>query len=295
MQMDATAISVLDCAVQCHGSVRLTAADLQAVRQNPNLPGSTLLPAGFLKHADEQTVAGVAAVYRALQTQTVEPGTFTGWCVLGAPRFIGRNALAGALKKYQAEGAWGVSPHLIPHRSLHALSGTISQALKIHGPNFGVGGGPNGAAEGLLTAAALIGDRLPGVWVVLTGWDPEPIPDQPEPESTVCNAVALALVQPVELWEGWRLRVYMGEASRARTSQGQPPSLTLESIQAALHSDSSAVPFQLTTVWPLDGGGMLSLEKTVAGRFRPHRNGKAHTNGRATHKAWIGNGTEKQS
>src|SRR5438067_465552 len=72
----------------------------------------------------------------------------------------------------------GLSPHFIPHRSQHAISGTISQALKIHGPNFGAGGGPGAAAEALLAGAVLLeGSRLPGVWVVLTGWDPEYVPD----------------------------------------------------------------------------------------------------------------------
>ena len=50
------------------------------------------------------------------------------------------------------------------------MSGTVSQALKVHGPNFGVGGGPAGVAEALLTADARCstGAALPGVWVVLT-------------------------------------------------------------------------------------------------------------------------------
>jgi hypothetical protein len=87
--------------------------------------------------------------------------------------------MAAALQRFAAEGAWGVSPHLIPHRSRHSISGTVSQALKIHGPNFGVGGGPGGTVEVLLAATALLeGKRLPGVWIVLTCLDPESPPDE---------------------------------------------------------------------------------------------------------------------
>src|SRR5205085_11137593 len=132
--------------------------------------------------------------------------------------FIGRVALAAAMHRFAAEGAWGISPHLIPHRSLHALSGTVSQGLKIHGPNFGVGGGPRAAAEGLLAAAALLGSRpLPGVWLVLTGWQPEPVPDAHGHTATpsVCGAVALALLPGRQDWRGLRLRMGVAGPGRA--------------------------------------------------------------------------------
>src|SRR5262249_6770324 len=139
------------------------------------------------------------------------------WGVLAAPRFLGRACLAQALQRFALEGAWGVSPHLIPHRSLHSVSGTVSQALGIHGPNFGVGGGPDSAAEGLLAAAALVAEqRVPGVWLVLTGWDPEPVLDSPgmpspnghprEADSS-CLAAALALTPPGAAWQGARLQI----------------------------------------------------------------------------------------
>src|SRR5262249_30780400 len=127
---------------------------------------------------------------------------FRDWGVIGSPRFLGRAALATALVRYATEGAWGISPHLIPHRSLHALSGTVSQALKIHGPNYGVGGGNEGAAEALLVAGALRADGLlPGLWVVLPGFAPELAPAAPlaadaAPPRTDCLGVALALTPP---------------------------------------------------------------------------------------------------
>ena len=84
-----------------------------------------------------------------------------------------------ALRSFLAEGVWGTSPHLIPHFALHSPSGTISLALGLHGPNLGVGGGLHAAAEGFLTALTwLSSGRVPGVWLVFSGWSPELIPDR---------------------------------------------------------------------------------------------------------------------
>src|SRR5262249_2336298 len=133
-------------------------------------------------------------------------------------RFLGRPTMAASLQRFDAEGAWGVSPHLIPHRSLHALSGTVSQALKVHGPNFGVGGGPGCEAELLLAAAALLhGQRLPGVWAVCTRLDPElpPRPDGTSAPGTACLALALALPPPDPGGAGRRLRLTGGVGAEA--------------------------------------------------------------------------------
>jgi hypothetical protein len=166
-------------------------------RQPGPMPGEPL-PVSFLKHADEQTVIGLAAVCHAAVGHWNE--NLRAWGVLGAPRYMGRFAMAPALLRYREEGCWGVSPHMIPHRSLHALSGTVSQALKIHGPNFGTGGGPGGEGEALLTALALLhGKHLPGVWVVFTRVDPELAPDdtgRPPPGSHL-DGLALALKRPL--------------------------------------------------------------------------------------------------
>jgi hypothetical protein len=135
-------------------------------------------------------------VYKAIELAGWQAKSFDDWGVVAGPRFLGRPAMAAALHRFAAEGAWGVSPHLIPHRSLHSISGTVSQALKIHGPNFGVGGGPNAVLETLLAALALLeGKKLPGVWAVLTGLDPELPPDEAGrmAPGTYCVGLALAL------------------------------------------------------------------------------------------------------
>ncbi|MHB1423224.1 MAG: hypothetical protein ACYC3I_08530 [Gemmataceae bacterium] len=162
-----------------HAVVRVSLESLPELRRKPGpVPGEPL-PTYFLKHADEQTVAALCAVYHAIHEAGLQTTCFRDWGVVAAPLFLGRAAMAAALQRFAVEGAWGVSPHLIPHRSLHSISGTISQALKIHGPNFGVGGGPGGQSEILLAATALLeGKGLPGVWVVLTGLEPELPPDE---------------------------------------------------------------------------------------------------------------------
>ena len=60
-----------------------------------------------------------------------------------------------------------------------------------------VGGGPSGVGEVFLTAAAMLdGARVPGLWVVLTGCDPEPNTERGDCADGSCafNALALALV-----------------------------------------------------------------------------------------------------
>ena len=182
------------CEVAAEAVVRVSLASLAELRRNLGPIHGEPLPASLLKHSDEQTIAGLCAVYKAIAKAGWHTSRFREWGVIAAPRFLGRPAMQAALRRFAAEGAWGVSPHLIPHRSLHSVSGTVSQALKIHGPNFGVGGGPDDTVEALLAATALLqGKQLPGVWVVLTGLSPElPVDDAGHPPLHT-QAVGLAL------------------------------------------------------------------------------------------------------
>jgi hypothetical protein len=194
--------SAVSCPVAGFGIVRAAPDLVGVLRRNPVPPPGTPLPVSFLKHADDQTVAGLAAVYQAILNHDLAGTNFTNWGVVAAPSFLGRASLAHTLKRLAVEGAWGVSPHLIPHHSLHAVSGTVSQALSIRGPNFGIGGGPNSVAEALAVAATLVSDcSLPGLWLVLTEYETELIPPDPSVPSPnghhagpLTIALALALV-----------------------------------------------------------------------------------------------------
>jgi hypothetical protein len=256
-------------------------AELGSLRQKPGPAPAERLSPTLLKNADDQTVVGMAAVLQAIQAHGMSAMRFTEWGVLAAPRFLGRVTMAAARQRYLREGAWGMSPHLIPHRCLHSISGTVSQALKIHGPNLGIGGGPGSVLEALRCATAMLhADKLPGVWVVLTGWDPEPVPDDTgvAPPESQCLGLALALGTARTGWRGPRLRLIPAEESlnkSARASREQSHDLlTLERLMTAL-----AVPEAkaAAVVWQLEDGGRLELERAGSnlGLAGPHAWGLA--------------------
>jgi len=171
--------------------------EIAARRAAPGPQGSKPVPLKHMKHADDQTVVGISALLHAVHAAGWGNASFHDWGAIGVPRFVGRMNIAVAVSQSLHDPTWGVSPNIIPNQSLHSLSGTISLALGLHGPNFGVGGGPNAVAEGLLTAISSIqSDRLPGLWVVLSQFDPEPIPDEKGVSAipVTCMAAAIALI-----------------------------------------------------------------------------------------------------
>jgi hypothetical protein len=226
------------------------------------------LPASLVKHADDQTIVALAVTFRAIERHQLAGTDFQDWCVLASPRYLGRSSLAASLQRYETEGAWGVSPHLIPHRSMHAVSGSISQALGIHGPNLGVGGGPNGAAEIFMAAAALLADKkLPGLWVIITGFDPEPQLDdlrrQPlngQFKTRIrCNGLAMALTPLTRTGIDASLHIFTSGIGRPERGQRarelDTPFCRLENLLPAL-----AGPSPLTGEWKLLCGAWMRLQ-----------------------------------
>jgi hypothetical protein len=261
--------ATVTCAVVAHAYLRVPTAAVASLRKPLHPCTGEPLPVSLLKNADDQTVAAIAAVSEAIRGHSLAGRDFTDWGVVGAPRFLGRAAMGHVLHRFRQEGAWGISPHLIPHRSLHAVSGTLSLALKIHGPNFGVGGGPLAESEGLAVATALVGGGdLPGVWAVLTGYDPEVIPPDPAakaPEGLAgyvppCIAVALALTAAGPDTPGLRLEV--SQLAAGRVHEGPVvsgwPALTLDALATAL--TEGAVP----AAWRLGCGGWVELKRVAA-------------------------------
>jgi hypothetical protein len=205
------------CEVAAFAAVRLPLDSLPDLRRNPESVLGIALPTSVFKHLDEQTVAALAAVCRGAKASGLDLATFKDWGVLAAPHFLGQSAMVTSLLRFRAEGAWGVSPHVIPHHSLHSISGTVSQVLKVHGPNLGVGGGRGGTGEALLAAAAWLGRRrVPGAWVVVTTFDPQTeVDDQGQARpGTACVALALALVPARADTVGLRLRFLPGDDAR---------------------------------------------------------------------------------
>jgi hypothetical protein len=251
-------------AVGCvtHASCRFPLRSIPGLKAAPLTLRGAALASTFLKHSDEQTVCALATLAQALRHAEIANVDFTRWGVLAGPRFVGRAALTVALTRYAAEGAWGISPHLIPHRSLHALSGTISQALGIHGPNFGVGGGADGAAEAVLAAIALLADQhWPGVWLVLTGFDPELVPADPlasESKSSPsdCLVVAMALVPAQESAANATLSV---QAFLADDSGGtERATFSLESLAQTLAGNAAEAS------WKMPWGGWITWRNAKA-------------------------------
>jgi hypothetical protein len=217
----------------------------------------------------------VAALFQAIDRHGLADIQFTDWGVLAAPRYLGRLTTSLAFQRFAAEGAWGISPHLIPHRTLHAISGTISQALQIHGPNLGVGGGPKADIEVMHVAAAFLADaKLPGLWVVISGWNPEPIPhgapaapDAPSISTNGfhpiphCQAIAMALTSIPPDWDGMQLILRMGPPLSNGHLPKHPPSMfSLESLMAVLVSDSTS-----SHHWMLGNNGSVELTHVGVG------------------------------
>jgi hypothetical protein len=195
------------CRVAACAALRGDAETIAQWRKQPVVIGAERMPTSFLKHSEDQTILALKTVLRAIEQHNLtrsQAGAwereFADWGMIAAPNLFGRASIAQTIQRYQQEGAWGVSPHLIPHQSLHAMSGTISQALKIYGPNFGISGGPNAGPDAFLIAGAMMVDgQLPGMWLVLTGYQSEWIPplDGRPTTAPMCQAVAFALI-PVE-------------------------------------------------------------------------------------------------
>jgi hypothetical protein len=201
------------CGLAAHTAVSLPLAEVAALRKRPPAIGSRTLPLNLVRNADEQTVVALAAIGSAVAASALA-GPFTDWGAVAGPRFAGRLTVAAQVPRFLAEGAWGVSPQVVPHHALHAVSGAISQALALHGPNFGAGGGPGAAGEALVTALALLESMsLPGVWLACTRLTPEgPLDDAGQPVGECrAEAVALALVPTSSPLARRRLEWAVGE------------------------------------------------------------------------------------
>ncbi len=280
--------SAISADVVASAGIQVTMDMFGALRQRPGPGPGVALPASVLRHADEQTVAGLAAVLHAIHDFKMNAADFRDWGIVAAPCFLGRATLAVALQRLAAEGAWGISPHVIPHRSQHAVAGTISQVLKIFGPNLGTGGGPGSVVQALLAGSVLLyGNRLPGVWIVATEWEPEAIPDangRINPDA-VCHALALAVVAARSGWQGVRLRVLAKGAltglgsrrqnaeGRTQIADGRSTMQTVSRLQGLLTPSSHDYVLPHKVVWPLEGGGWIEFGNGGAGTngARPER------------------------
>ena len=210
------------------------------MRRHPEPLGYLQSPPKSLKHADEQTIVGLAAVLRAVEDSGVPIEEYAGWGVVAAPRFVGRIAGAVGLAKFARAGGASTSPHLVSQQSLHSMAGMISIALGCRGPNFGTGGGPHAVADGLLAALALGKETdLPGIWLVMSEWDPEPVPDGQGgiAGTSLCRAVALSTCKATDGRRG--LMFQLTEKARATARSSAPYTGRPDSSGSTDHSAAS--------------------------------------------------------
>ncbi len=256
------------CAVEAYGAVKVAVEEIAALRKNPGPLGGRTIPPSLLKHADHQTVLGLAAVLRAIDAFGWHDRSFADWGLVAAPRFLGRILVAASMDRFQKRGVPSMSPLIIPTLSLHAVAGSLSLAIKSHGFNYGVGGGHGHLAEAFLTGLAARDDNgVAGVWVVATQFSPEPIPDT---SSHSLNAsfgygVALALTSSPPDRSRWNLRIVPTSTASAFGSGDERDVAGIDppSGQVAL-TDFLAGPVATTRPrrWycPIPGGGAIELD-----------------------------------
>jgi hypothetical protein len=273
-QGSSTSPALVRCQVASHAAVRATPEVLAQWRRVPPPITGQPVPASFVKHAEDQTLAVLAAVYAAIERWRAtgrEPAApFAQWGVIAAGNFFGRGGTASAIQRFAQEGAWGVSPHVIPHQSLHAVSGTVSQLLRVYGPNFGIGGGAQSCHDAFLIAAAMLAEgTIPGLWLLLSGHEREWLPVEnsksAEPAcggagAPVCEAAALALIPRStpcrgEIVEATDSGVYLRIGPDACGAAGGGE-LTLSALVEAL----LAVDGPIGGTWRMPGAGWFELE-----------------------------------
>src|SRR5262249_25533348 len=111
--------------IAAFGVVEATPDMLCDLRRCPGPTHGEPWPPNLLKHSDEQTVAGLAAVLQAADRHHLPWTSFSNWGILAASHCLGRTALVDVMDRFDAHGACTVSPHIIPHRTLHSVSGML--------------------------------------------------------------------------------------------------------------------------------------------------------------------------
>jgi hypothetical protein len=216
------------------------------------------LPGHFFKHADEQTIVALRAVEQAAEHYRLDTRELKNWGLIAAPRYIGRLTGTNVLYKFPRGGTTSVSPHIVAQCSLHSVAGAASIALGMHGPNVGIGGGRFAIVDGLTAALTLFETaRVPGVWLLLSEFDAEPLPDEegrPLNDPT-CHAVALAIVPGASGASQLTLR----PGIHAKSLGHDCPEPAVNEMAACIDAAQRGVPARWTAWLPWGGRVEMSL------------------------------------
>ena len=93
------------CPLAGFGVLRAAAEQIVSLRRNPVPEPGQPLPISLLKNVNEQTVVGLAALYRAIHDHNLHAIDFAHWGVIATPCFLGRAKLAHLLQRFAVEGA----------------------------------------------------------------------------------------------------------------------------------------------------------------------------------------------
>jgi len=200
----------------------------------------------LLKQADEQSLVTLRAFCNLFQRWPELRRPDPNWGLVVAPRVPGRKRVIESIGKFREQGAWSISPHIIPHCTLHSLAGLLSQVLDLHGPNIGTGGKPGCEGEAFAVAGTwLAAERLPGLWLVLTGWDRESATYR----GSMCQALVLGLKSAARQDAVGRSRVIISPTAAL-------PHVPLVSLEAFLTAMGNS---GIATAWRLGVAGALTL------------------------------------
>lgn len=246
------------------GYARIPLAELAPLRRRIPTWAPADTPNHFFKYADEQTVLAVQAIDSLVARSGAKPQPRP---VIAAPQLFGRLGGSVSLHKFRSGGGSAVSPHTIPQHSLHSISGAISILLGSHAANVGVGGGPHALVEGILAAATLFSLKQGGVWLVSTGFDPEPLPGDIASASQAIGYAAVLALESASASVG-------DEDGRIRLMVQQEPKVqplatgaTLPALVSALaDAESSSTGAALS--WSYPGGITLELQLPRCVAFR---------------------------
>lgn len=258
--------TALECNIAAFGIADLGEEQWTAIRKSPEAQVSMSLAPSVARHCDEQTLASLFAVGDAMRRMALTPKAFSEWGIVCSSRYLGRSFFSQSLAKFDREGPWSTSIQVVPHRSLHSPSSTLSLALGSHGPNIGVGGGVDGEGQALLAATSLLdSSKLPGVWLVLAGWTPElNIDGDGRPlEEARCHAIALALQSTSQADEGWRLRI-VPDLEAFEDAAAAPSSRSATSWLSLLTTLLDKQPLNLNVIAPLCDGLRAELVRNTA-------------------------------
>jgi hypothetical protein len=170
------------CLVESYASASAHASEIDTLAREKHTHGCHSLPPRFLRHADEQTVIGMHSIIQAMAADTQDSRDIRNDAVVAATCLGGQPSAARTMIGLRDKGPVAVTPHIVPQCSLHSVASAASVGFGMHGPNFGVGGGPHAPAEGFLlalTLAPMLARTSPSsrIWLVCTGWDQQPCLD----------------------------------------------------------------------------------------------------------------------